>query len=93
MTHLGHQTHTAWADPEWMLAAACRGAGDPEIWFPDPGRPRNSTLPIALLVCGECPVRAECLHHALITDARYGIWGGATEAQRARLVGRKYARA
>jgi WhiB family redox-sensing transcriptional regulator len=79
-------------DREWMLNAACKNC-DPEVWFPDPGRPRNSTLRLALLVCGECPVRQECLHHALVTDARYGIWGGATEAQRARLVGRKYARA
>lgn len=43
---------------------------------------------VALRICRElCPVRAECLVHAL----RYsepGIWGGAVETERRRMAGR-----
>jgi hypothetical protein len=30
----------------------------------------------------ECPIREECLNFALVNNEQYGIWGGATPAQR-----------
>ena len=36
----------------------------------------------AKAVCSECPVRTECLEHALNSDERYGIWGGLTDRER-----------
>ena len=39
----------------------------------------------ALSVCAVCPVRRECLREAILNDERYGIWGGTTAEQRARL--------
>ncbi len=36
----------------------------------------------ALAVCAACPVRVECLGHALATNERFGVWGGTTERER-----------
>jgi WhiB family redox-sensing transcriptional regulator len=33
-------------------------------------------------VCAACPVRLECLDHALDTDEKHGIWGGMTPDER-----------
>ena len=56
--------------PAWMDRAACLGH-EPEAWFPPDGH-----APEARAVCAGCPVRADCLAHALATDTRDGIWGG-----------------
>jgi WhiB family redox-sensing transcriptional regulator len=61
--------------------AACVGL-DPDMFFPDA---HEQPLSPALGVCRECPVQQECLEHALLTDERYGIWGGWTEDERERL--------
>lgn len=72
--------------PAWMLEAACAGH-DPGLWFAEKG----ATYAEALAVCEGCPVRAECLEHALDAEAgahgssRHGVWGGATPRERARL--------
>lgn len=39
----------------------------------------------ALAICSICPVRDECLDHALATNERFGIWGGTTEKERRKL--------
>ena len=36
----------------------------------------------ALAVCNVCPVREDCLEHALETNERFGVWGGTTEKER-----------
>ncbi|EGX60135.1 hypothetical protein SZN_09441 [Streptomyces zinciresistens K42] len=36
----------------------------------------------ARAVCQSCPVRAECLHDALVQDTPNGLWGGLTHAER-----------
>tara|TARA_B110001454_G_scaffold219037_1_gene249451 strand:- start:1431 stop:1799 length:369 start_codon:yes stop_codon:yes gene_type:complete len=33
-------------------------------------------------VCVECPVLYECLHAALLTNERYGVWGMSSPKQR-----------
>jgi WhiB family redox-sensing transcriptional regulator len=37
-------------------------------------------------ICAECPVRIACLEHALASHERDGVWGGATERERRRLI-------
>lgn len=39
-------------------------------------------LPAARRVCAECPVRKECLKHALDNNEKFGVWGGASERER-----------
>jgi WhiB family redox-sensing transcriptional regulator len=61
----------------WATFAACRG-GEGMTFFPQ-GKAEEEA---ALAVCAVCPVREECLDHALATNERFGIWGGTTEKQR-----------
>lgn len=65
----------AWS---WQDRAACKGA-QPEVFFPL----READASSAITLCGRCPVRVECLSHALEHDERYGVWGGMTERERA----------
>lgn len=66
-------------DRAWMLQAKCLDA-DPEAFFPEKG---GSTRE-AKRICAACPVRNDCLDHALEADERFGIWGGLSERERRR---------
>lgn len=76
----------------WRLRAACRpGTGiDPEIFFPagEPGNRYDGRNRAALDVCARCPVQTECLAEAL-ERIPYGIAGGMTARERARLRARR----
>jgi WhiB family transcriptional regulator, redox-sensing transcriptional regulator len=67
-------------DRVWMLEARCLDA-DPEAFFPEKG---GSTRE-AKRICAACPVREDCLDHALSNDERFGIWGGLSERERRRV--------
>lgn len=71
----------AWADQ-----ALCAQA-DPDTWFPD--EQDRKTAAAAIAICARCPVRAECLAHALAIGERHGIWGGLTARQRRALLARQ----
>ena len=66
---------------QWMLSAACRGH-TPEEFFPSDGVGVDE----ARKVCAECPVRAECLEYALTYRIDHGVWGGASERERRRIL-------
>ena len=68
----------------WQEDAACRDA-DPEVFFSNDEADREQ----ALSYCAACPVRTECLEHALATREAYGIWGGTDETERKRLLRRR----
>jgi WhiB family transcriptional regulator, redox-sensing transcriptional regulator len=74
----GHVSHG-----QWRSAAACRSA-DPDLFFPisDSG-PALEQAAEAKAICATCRVRPECLAFALRTGQLHGIWGGATEGERA----------
>ncbi len=65
----------------WRQRAACRGV-DPDIFYPA----SDEEAEPAKAICAQCPVRQACLEHALATRERDGIWGGATERERRRIV-------
>ncbi len=46
--------------------------GDPDLWFAD----NPADLERAKELCGECPVRAQCLAAALEREEPWGVWGG-----------------
>ena len=66
--------------PDWFLRAACRGA-DPDLFFTERGEPTGG----AKATCDLCPVRSECLEHALLTREKFGIWGGKSERERRKI--------
>ncbi|MEZ5320578.1 MAG: WhiB family transcriptional regulator [Microthrixaceae bacterium] len=71
-------------DENWARKAACRGL-DPAIFYP----PTDEDAVAAKAVCGECPVRRECLEHAIEHREKNGVWGGETERERLRIIRRR----
>jgi len=67
----------------WRAKAACRGL-DPDIFYPSTDED-DDALP-AKAVCDACPVRESCLEHALGFREKDGVWGGATERERRRII-------
>ncbi|GAB4590070.1 WhiB family transcriptional regulator [Nocardia sp. IFM 10818] len=72
----------------WMAEGLCAQA-DPDTFYPEKGGEVRH-LRMALRICGDCPVRDECLEFALDNNERYGIWGGKTVKQRRKLKLRRY---
>lgn len=76
-------------DPlDWQRDAACRG-DDAAAFYPPlrtESKPeRAEREQAAKAVCAACPVRDECLDHAIRFDERYGIWGGLNDIERRHL--------
>ena len=65
----------------WQQLAACRGV-EPDIFYPA----SDEEAEAAKAVCGVCPVRQPCLEFALANRERDGVWGGATEKERRRIL-------
>ncbi len=82
MTILASALALANADYSWRSRAICRDT-DPDLFFPV-GTTGHALVQIdrAKQVCGECPVRVECLEFALETNQDSGIWGGTSEEER-----------
>lgn len=89
MTILASSLTLANADYSWRRKAICRDT-DPDVFFPV-GTTGYALVQIAKAkgVCGECPVRIECLDYALETNQDSGIWGGTSEEER-RILRRQY---
>ena len=69
------------ADTTWRNYGACNGL-DPSIFFPESEEASDE----ALSICAECSVRVNCLEYALARREKEGVWGGATERERRRII-------
>ena len=65
----------------WRDHAACRGI-DPDVFYPV----TDEEAEPAKTVCDRCTVRTACLEWALGTREKDGVWGGATERERRRMI-------
>ncbi|GHH30005.1 WhiB family transcriptional regulator [Streptomyces rubradiris] len=61
--------------PDWRTRSACQDY-DPELFF------STGAEGTAKAVCRGCPVREECLNHALDERIEDGVWGGLTDDER-----------
>ena len=68
-------------DLSWRTNGACNGL-DPSIFFPD----SEENAGEAIAICAECPVRISCLEQARALREKDGVWGGATDRERRRLI-------
>ncbi len=68
----------------WRQRAACRGV-DPDIFYPVTDEEAED----AKAVCFGCPVKEACLEWALSSREKEGVWGGATERERRRIIRRR----
>ena len=64
----------------WQSEASCRGV-DSELFFPATDEEAGA----AKAICETCPVRLACLAFSLERNERFGVWGGLTEKERAKL--------
>ena len=65
----------------WRNRAACQGV-DPDVFFPV----SDEDAARAKAICATCAVRQACLEYALAHRERDGVWGGATERERRRIL-------
>ena len=65
----------------WRQRAACRGV-EPDIFYPVSDEEAEE----AKAICEECPVRQPCLEYAIANREKDGVWGGATERERRRII-------
>ena len=63
------------------MLGACRGL-DATIFYPD----RDEDAEMAKQVCADCSVQQACLEYALSRREKSGVWGGATERDRRRIL-------
>lgn len=84
-SHMGRTgdraTSTRDVDLAWREQGACRGL-DPGVFYPD----TDDEADQAKEVCEGCTVRLTCLEHALAHREKQGVWGGATERERRRII-------
>lgn len=73
-------SHGPWPRPHWRSSARCRTTNADEL-FVTGARQRE-----ARQFCRTCPVRTECLAHALDQRIEFGVWGGMTERERRALL-------
>jgi len=66
---------------KWWDLGACRGL-DAAVFYPED----DEGAEIAKSVCEGCAVKAACLEHALSVREKAGVWGGATERDRRRMI-------
>lgn len=70
--------------PVWRQHAACRGV-DPDIFFPVTEEESED----AKAICNQCSAQQACLEWALTNREKEGVWGGATERERRRIIRRR----
>jgi WhiB family redox-sensing transcriptional regulator len=75
-------------DEIWMERGLCRDE-PPERFFPSDG----AGVEVARRICAACPVKSPCLEHALLHRIDHGVWGGASERERRRILKRRRAAA
>ncbi|HEY7946114.1 MAG TPA: WhiB family transcriptional regulator [Acidimicrobiales bacterium] len=71
-------------DTDWMNQGKCKDI-DPAVFFPSDG----VGVQVAQRICAECPVKSPCLEYALASRIDHGVWGGASERERRRLLSRR----
>ena len=71
-------------DYTWQENAACLGTSGELFLGPDDEKPRDRARreALAVVLCVGCPVKRECLEHALTVPERHGVWGGTTPTER-----------
>jgi WhiB family transcriptional regulator, redox-sensing transcriptional regulator len=68
----------------WMALGLCRMYA-PSTFFPSDGVGVDK----ARKICAGCPVKSECLEHALEHRIEHGVWGGCSERERRRILKRR----
>jgi WhiB family redox-sensing transcriptional regulator len=76
--------HDDTAQTAWMAKGSCRNY-DPSVFFPSDG----VGVDRARKICATCGVVDDCLEYALTNRIDHGVWGGASERERRRILKRR----
>lgn len=68
-------------DTSWMADGNC-AERPPSLFFPSDG----VGVEVARRICEGCPVKDQCLEHALSNRIDHGVWGGTSERERRRIL-------
>lgn len=68
----------------WMSVGEC-AERPPSLFFPSDG----VGVEVARRICAGCQVREQCLEYALKNRIDHGVWGGASERERRRILRRR----
>ena len=68
-------------DTSWMTRGNC-ASHPPDTFFPSDG----VGVEAAKRICDGCAVQEGCLEYALRNRIDHGVWGGASERQRRRIL-------
>lgn len=60
---------------------------DPNVFFPTD----LAGFSAAAEICASCPVQQPCLEYALVNRISEGVWGGASQRERIRILRRRRA--
>jgi WhiB family transcriptional regulator, redox-sensing transcriptional regulator len=71
-------------DANWMAKGLCATV-PPSTFFPSDG----AGVEVARRICAGCPVKEPCLEYALAQRIDHGVWGGASERERRRILKRR----
>jgi WhiB family redox-sensing transcriptional regulator len=71
-------------DTEWMARGNCAHESA-STFFPSDG----VGVEVARRICATCPVKDQCLEHALVNRIDHGVWGGCSERERRRILKRR----
>lgn len=69
---------------KWMARGLC-AERPPSEFFPSDG----VGVDRARKICATCPVQERCLEYALTNRIDHGVWGGASERERRRILKRR----
>lgn len=78
----------SWPVPGWHEWALCGGMSFATFFgAASDERPtmKRSEITAARAVCAGCPVKRECLTSAMVHREQFGVWGGTSGRQRARM--------
>ncbi len=91
LARLGPPSGNGW---DWQRRAACRMLDSEWFFHPDGerGSARRRRSERAQRICRGCPVREQCLRHALQVEEEFGVWGGMDETERRQLIHENRAR-
>lgn len=67
-------------DLDWQHLALCAET-DPDAFFPEEGGSQR----IPKEICNSCPVRLQCLEHAIRNNETHGVWGGLSPRDRQKI--------
>jgi WhiB family redox-sensing transcriptional regulator len=75
----------------WQAEGLCKDE-DSEVFFLKPnmrGDIKRLRISVAKSICKPCPVKNDCLEHALTVPENYGVWGGLSEEERATILSKR----